>query len=394
MNSKLKDRKITWLINGNEGFGIKRTVSDLSQKASENGVRVSYLTVSNQYEWNIERISGIHYDCLGVENLGRFYGSALRKLKTFTKNFFVNFFIIFKLAKWLRREKIDLLHVVPNNLIIVAALATLGSRTIVVWEIPNAISNNYPLKINKLFYTLICKISGCIILANSNYTAGTIRNRLLKPYCFHLGFDQKKFNSALKKPSDILDSIIREGDFVMGLFARFLDDKGQILMVKVMNLLVPKYPNLKLLLVGAEPNSEYLNRLEELIEQQSLNANVFIFSRTDDLSSFYYYTDITLNMRLSAEPFGLSVIESMAMGVPVMAHSLGGPSETIINSKTGWLLDDISCLSIANKLTRIIEGREGLASMSAFCKDYAIERFSLEVVWDKYEKIVTKYLEQ
>ena len=179
----------------------------------------------------------------------------------------------------------------------------------------------------------------------------------------------------------------------MGLFARFLDDKGQILMVEAMNC-VPKYPNLKLLLVGAESNSEYVHRLKRLIEERSLEKNIFIFSRTDDLSSFYYYTDITLNIRLSAEPFGLSVIESMAMGVPVMAHSLGGPSETIINNKTGWLLDDISCLSIANKLTSIIEGREGLDAMSAFCKDYAIERFSLEVVWENYEKIVTKYLKQ
>ena len=316
----------------------------------------------------------------------------MQKLKIFIKNFFVNFFIIFKLGNWLRRKKIDALHVVPNNLILVAALATLGSKTKVIWEMPNSISNNYPLKINKLLYTLVCKISGCIILANSNYTARTIGNRILKPYCFHLGFDQAKFNPALKRPSDKLDGIIKKGDFVMGLFARFLEDKGQVLMVEVMNLLVSKYPNLKLFLVGAEPNSEYVDRLRKLIEQQSLNSNIFIFNRTDDLSSFYYYTDITLNLRLSAEPFGLSVIESMAMGVPVIAHSLGGPSETIINNKTGWLLDEISSFSVANKLTSIIENKASISIMSSFCEQYAIQRFSLEVVWENYENIVTKYL--
>jgi glycosyltransferase involved in cell wall biosynthesis len=392
MSHSLLGKKITWLVNGNEGFGIKRTVLDLSQKAAENEVKVSLLTVSNRYEFNENKIPGIHYDSLGVENLEKFHGGAFKKLKTFIKNLFVNFLIIFKLANWLRREKIDALHVVPNNLVLVSALSTLGSRTKVIWEMPNAISDDYPLKINKLLYTFVCKISQCIILANSNFTAGTIKNKFLKPYCFHLGFDQKKFNPAQKKPSDKLDSIINKDDFVMGLFARFLDDKGQRRMIEVMDLLVPKYPNLKLLLVGAEPNSEYVHRLKRLIEERSLNSNIFIFNRTDDLSSFYYYTDITLNIRLSAEPFGLSVVESMAMGVPVMAHSLGGPSETIINNETGWLLDEISCFSIANKLTSIMEDKVSLNKITAFCEQYAIERFSLEVVWENYEKIVTKYL--
>lgn len=392
MSHSLLGKKITWLVNGNEGFGIKRTVLDLSQKAAENEVKVSLLTVSNRYEFNEKKIPSIYYDCLGVDNLEKFHGGAVKKLNIFIKNIFVNFLIIFKLANWLRREKIDALHVVPNNLVLVSALATLGSGAKVIWEMPNAISDNYPLKINKLLYTFVCKISRCIILANSNFTAGTIKNRFLQPYCFHLGFDRAKFNPAQKKPSDKLDSIISKDDFVMGLFARFLDDKGQVLMVEAMSLLLPKYPNLKLLLVGAEPNSEYVNRLRELIEQQSLNSNIFIFNRTDDLSSFYYYTDITLNIRLSAEPFGLSVVESMAMGVPVMAHSLGGPSETIINNKTGWLLDEISCFSIANKLTSIMEDKVSLNKITAFCEQYAIERFSLEVVWENYEKIVTKYL--
>ena len=78
MIRKLKNRKIAWIVNGNEGFGIKRTVLDLSQKATANEVKVSLLTVSNRYEFNENKMPGIHYDCLGVGNLEKFYGGALK----------------------------------------------------------------------------------------------------------------------------------------------------------------------------------------------------------------------------------------------------------------------------------------------------------------------------
>jgi glycosyltransferase involved in cell wall biosynthesis len=39
-----------------------------------------------------------------------------------------------------------------------------------------------------------------------------------------------------------------------------------------------------------------------------------------------------------AEPFGRVVVESMAMGVPVMATNIGGPAELIDDGRDGILL--------------------------------------------------------
>lgn len=56
MSYSISDKKIAWIVNGNEGFGIKRTVFDLSQKAAANEVKVSLLTVPNLYEFNEKKI--------------------------------------------------------------------------------------------------------------------------------------------------------------------------------------------------------------------------------------------------------------------------------------------------------------------------------------------------
>jgi glycosyltransferase involved in cell wall biosynthesis len=37
------------------------------------------------------------------------------------------------------------------------------------------------------------------------------------------------------------------------------------------------------------------------------------------------------------EPFGYIPVESMACGTPVLTYNMQGPSETVINEKTGWL---------------------------------------------------------
>ena len=43
-----------------------------------------------------------------------------------------------------------------------------------------------------------------------------------------------------------------------------------------------------------------------------------------------------------AEPFGLSVVESMATGTPVIAYPLGSMPEIIRPGRTGFLVDDIA----------------------------------------------------
>ena len=43
-----------------------------------------------------------------------------------------------------------------------------------------------------------------------------------------------------------------------------------------------------------------------------------------------------------AEPFGLSVVESLATGTPVIAHPLGSLPEIVRHGRTGFLVDDVA----------------------------------------------------
>ena len=69
-----------------------------------------------------------------------------------------------------------------------------------------------------------------------------------------------------------------------------------------------------------------------------------------------------------AEPFGLSVVESLATGTPVIAHPLGSMPEIVRSGRTGFLVDDVDAAVEA-------VGRVGTLSRRQ-CRDDVEDRFT------------------
>ena len=76
------------------------------------------------------------------------------------------------------------------------------------------------------------------------------------------------------------------------------------------------------------------------------------------------------------EPFGLSVIESMACGTPVIAFNLGSMPELIENGKNGFLVDNVEAAIEA--LTRIKEIDRNA------CRSHVEQHFTVERMVDEY----------
>ena len=76
------------------------------------------------------------------------------------------------------------------------------------------------------------------------------------------------------------------------------------------------------------------------------------------------------------EPFGLSVLEAMMCGTPVIAFARGSMPELIVNGKTGFLVTNVSgAVEAVKKLDEISAGN---------CRDHAVDKFSVETMVGKY----------
>lgn len=92
------------------------------------------------------------------------------------------------------------------------------------------------------------------------------------------------------------------------------------------------------------------------------------------------------------EHFGIVPVEAMKYGVPVLASNTGGPLETIVDSRTGWVRDvdkDEEWAYIVRKVLHAFSDSRR-AEMSAAAKKHVQENFTKEIMAKRFDEEITK----
>ncbi|MCL4416149.1 MAG: glycosyltransferase family 4 protein [Actinobacteria bacterium] len=86
------------------------------------------------------------------------------------------------------------------------------------------------------------------------------------------------------------------------------------------------------------------------------------------------------------EPFGLTMIEAMACGCPVVAFRRGSIPEVIIHGKTGFVVEDVEEMIVAVNNVSKINKEE--------CRKHALENFNAKRMADEYENVYRQILHE
>ncbi len=158
------------------------------------------------------------------------------------------------------------------------------------------------------------------------------------------------------------------------LTVNFLHPRKRIdLLIKAMPSILENVPQAKALIVGNGPEGE---RLEVLSKELRLDKEIIFcgFVSEEDLPLYYKSADIYVHTGKD-ETFGLSVIEALAYGKPVVAVNEGGPRETIVHEKSGYLIE-ANPLALAEKIVALLQSSEKAHQMGNFGKEFISKNYS------------------
>ena len=77
----------------------------------------------------------------------------------------------------------------------------------------------------------------------------------------------------------------------------------------------------------------------------------------------------------SVEDFGITAVEAMAEGTPVIALRAGGATETVQEGKSGLFFDDVHPLALADAVRRSREHSWDRPAIQKSVQQYSAERF-------------------
>jgi L-malate glycosyltransferase len=139
----------------------------------------------------------------------------------------------------------------------------------------------------------------------------------------------------------------------------------------------------RLLIVGEGPE---LGRAAQLIDQLGVTAHVELAGEAQDVVGLLSVSDLFLLPSLQ-ESFGLSALEAMACGVPVVASNVGGLPEVIANGVTGFLHPPDDLEGMAASAIGLLSDHAAHARMTAEGVKLAEERFSANRIVPLYEAL-------
>jgi glycosyltransferase involved in cell wall biosynthesis/predicted ATP-grasp superfamily ATP-dependent carboligase len=179
--------------------------------------------------------------------------------------------------------------------------------------------------------------------------------------------------------------------FVVGSIGNPGPEKGFDVLLDAARILTARRSDFHFVIVG-ELDEGRGAELVALRESRGLRDHVVLTGFQSDVKSALASFDVyALTSR--SEGFSLSIVEAMAMGLPVIATRCGGPEEILEDGVTGLLVENASASAVADAIERLRTDSEERQRLGEAARVAARERFSLQDTVRAYERLYSECLD-
>lgn len=248
---------------------------------------------------------------------------------------------------------------------------------------------------DQLFLSIAAKIQWDHVIAVSHYIKRALEGYGMdekRTVVIHHGIDGKPFFQARREVALQKYPPLR-GKQIIFHPARMGLAKGNHIAIQAFRLIKKQFPQAILVMAGTKNIIDWVSSQErdiafllQLLDNFGLRRDTLIDSYPIEfMPAMYAVADVCVYPSVVHEPFGITMLEAMAAGKPMIVSRMGGMPEVIQHGVNGFIVEPANPRALANTIARLLSDRKlakkvGQGGLKAFRQKYYLERMVDQIV--------------
>ncbi|BAY17996.1 group 1 glycosyl transferase [Anabaenopsis circularis NIES-21] len=181
--------------------------------------------------------------------------------------------------------------------------------------------------------------------------------------------------SILPTPAQVREKLgLPSQGALIGIVGRLQRWKGMHVLVQAMPKVLQKYPDAHCVLIGGKHDLEpdYEEFLKSEIANLGLQEKIIMPGLQRNIPEWVQAMDVFVHAS-DKEPFGIVIIEAMALGKPVIAGDAGGPTEIITDGINGLLTPYGDSEALAIAILRYLDEQDFAQNVALAARQRALD---------------------
>ncbi len=307
---------------------------------------------------------------------------------------YLDVFTARRLAKFLRRHQIDILHAHQSRDLSILVLARQWAgrgKIVFTRQMESSRKKKDP------FHRWLYRNLDGLIAITERIKRQVRENTPLPPgrvYRLYYGIDLARFRPDAEQRRRTRKKYgIAPEELVVGIVGRLEEGKGQHILLQAVSRLTEQLPHLRVMIIGGETvgQSGYEDYLRRLSRDLGLEERVIFTGFQENVPAVAAALDVVV-LASKKETFGLSLIECMAQEIAPVGTNAGGVPEIIQPGVNGLLVPPLNPDALASALEQLLVNDELRHRLARKARQSVRERFDLPRHLEGLEKIFYRVL--
>jgi len=143
----------------------------------------------------------------------------------------------------------------------------------------------------------------------------------------------------------------------VGIFGRIIDWKGIREFIYAIDYIAKDFPDIVAFVVGgpSDGDENFLSEMVQLSKDLGLTDRIIFTGYRQDIPALMKFMDVIVHASNKPEPFGMVLIEGMAMSKPIVATRGGGPLDIVVEGETGYLVNMNDAVDLGKAICTLLQ---------------------------------------